>query len=67
MLSCDPVARDDFQHRTLIEAVHQRRPADRNLILFYLEGLSGREIAAIPGFAEPCANDWDELVAKGDE
>jgi len=50
-LSGDPVAEDDLRHRALVEAVQQLKPAERNIVLLYLEGLSGREIAEVTGLS----------------
>jgi RNA polymerase sigma-70 factor (ECF subfamily) len=50
-LSGDPVAEDDLRHRALLEAVQQLNPAERNIVLLYLEGLSGREIAEVTGLS----------------
>lgn len=45
----DPVVEEDYRHKALVEAVQQLKPSERNVILLYLEGLSGREIADITG------------------
>jgi len=48
-LRCDPAIEEDLQHRALLEAVQQLSPADRNVVVLYLEGLSAREIAEVTG------------------
>ncbi len=45
----DPAVELDLEHHALLEAVHQLGPADRNIALLYLEGLSGKEIAEVTG------------------
>lgn len=43
---------DDINMKRMYEAIHQLSPIDKALIFFFLEGFSGKEIAAQLGITE---------------